>query len=76
MAGTSNYKLLLEAVLSPNSVKGIDATISAMNKRNAVVLNINFNSGDMAKVNAQLDALKKQGNKLVKVDFFEDDRMF
>ena len=68
MAG-SNYKLLIEARLDPAQVQ---AQIAALSAKNQMLINVKFNTGDLANLKAQLDQIEAAGNKLTKITIFGD----
>jgi len=70
MAGTNNYKLLIEAQLNSSAVQ---SQITALQNKNKILLNVSFNTNDLSALSSELDKITSKGNKLTKLSIFGDD---
>lgn len=64
MAGTNNYKLILEAQLDP---KTVEAQIKALSGKNVLMIKAQFNQSDMKKFEAELEKIKEKASSVGKI---------
>jgi hypothetical protein len=71
MAGTSNYKLLIEGQLTTEKIQ---LRLEELRKQTKLILNFEVDQKDMGKVNEILESIRSKGGTIGKIKLFEDDK--
>lgn len=66
----TNYRLLLDAQIDPNT---LSAQIKTLSDKNSILLNVKFNQTDIATLNDELNKIKASGNQLLSVTTIGDE---